>query len=866
MTSQKLEYDSTLGGPVVLASHIPTYRYAAAALKEMNTLMTAVQQPTSTKLVFQTLPKHMRRRAMSHHPKRLPRKYRSMHIAQMSKSGKPKLTKRPSRKFRRRPANLLCDYIRRQRKHVWLETHIWHARRFHMINCWGYRLPYSSCAKNYRACYRASAQHCLLQDKSFYACIQLTGSLQGIGKGFQKISSSKTGLSITAKTYITGKREGHIQLFRNGKYPNGAIASVTFLWQPLQSEEQMSNENIKRRLWIWVHPSAYQTVLMELLELFDMISIRNTTVVIKSEDDKFEEDLIKTESDAKDSTKPKLNVKAERQLQFMTRTNAYERNKCYKNTNGTIELTELKNTMNRFSLTGPLSQSVLSHAFKPKEYNLENEPDNWFRNFLEKNSDFQEFHTFQCKFWQNCEHLNTPATFISNMVIALNIEDPRIHRPQKRTKADNVVSLHHNENKLEIFEAFQKPKSILAQTALWDLDIRNRIGKEMLTTNAYCKLREKHVLVPGASCAFEKELQPIPVLLIQRPGSLNSHYKRQNYGCGWDVIAPAGYGMAIWTALIMWGAKPGGLRETASLNREMGTDEHLPDTIGGFYTAAETYERLRGKYFRLPPNRRCNYTKLAIVSPFRVPYTELVRDWQVTPDIDVKLFHILRDRFQLKELQLSLTNKAIGFPKEINEFSLIQVLLRMKSRGNPGNFALICLPTKTDLWNNLEKIQENDHNPIYTEPLLPDLNEKVRKESRVEHKSWLKRLRARRVRDKRKEQETSNKRVYIRPANTSYIVNEQFKNMCRLWLAENIHSSYSVRRQCTREVFGYITNSSFSYTEATVCAIGYIVPNGLRLLLELCKKNGLKNPMCLVRGTDTRHYRFATMKINTEFR
>ena len=72
-------------------------------------------------------------------------------------------TKRPSRKHRRRPSNLLNEYLRRQRSKKWLETHIWHAKRFHMTEKWGYKLPLHPNDKGARASYRASAKHCLLQ-------------------------------------------------------------------------------------------------------------------------------------------------------------------------------------------------------------------------------------------------------------------------------------------------------------------------------------------------------------------------------------------------------------------------------------------------------------------------------------------------------------------------------------------------------------------------------------------------------------------------------------------------------------------------------------------------------------------------------
>ena len=55
----------------------------------------------------------MRRRAVSHNPRRLPRRLRGAHISQRTKSGTQEAAiKRPSRRFRRRPSNLLAEYNR----------------------------------------------------------------------------------------------------------------------------------------------------------------------------------------------------------------------------------------------------------------------------------------------------------------------------------------------------------------------------------------------------------------------------------------------------------------------------------------------------------------------------------------------------------------------------------------------------------------------------------------------------------------------------------------------------------------------------------------------------------------------------------
>lgn len=74
-----------------------------------------------------------------------------------------KPSRRPSRKYRRRPSNLLQEYNRRSKEHVWLETHIWHAKRFHMKRQWGYALPDTATCRGHRASLRAASTGCLLQ-------------------------------------------------------------------------------------------------------------------------------------------------------------------------------------------------------------------------------------------------------------------------------------------------------------------------------------------------------------------------------------------------------------------------------------------------------------------------------------------------------------------------------------------------------------------------------------------------------------------------------------------------------------------------------------------------------------------------------
>lgn len=111
-------------------------------------------------------------------------------------------------------------------------------------------------------------------------------------------------------------------------------------------------------------------------------------------------------------------------------------------------------------------------------------------------------------------------------------------------------------------------------------------------------------------------------------------------------------------------------------------------------------------------------------------------------------------------------------------------------------------------------------------------------------------------------QETSNTKVLIRPAGTAVMCLEQLKNMCKLWLPEDTETLFSVRKQGTRDCFGYMSAGHFCLTEGTVGGIAYVTVEGLRQLLKLCQQCHLKQPKCLIRPTNSRNYRFAAFSVN----
>lgn len=478
-------------------------------------VFTFAENPKQTKLLFQKLPVYMRRRVMSHNVKRLPRRLREAHLAQMTKSanGKnlPLINKRPSRKYRRRPRNLLSEYSRRQRNKIWLETHIWHAKRFRMIDKWGYRIANYPNDKCFRANYRAVIKHCLLQDISYYTCIEIKGE-ENLLKTTLKAHCNPTTLTFAAKKYIDGCREGTLTFFRKNSYPHSPIGNVNFFWRPKESDV--------RTIWIWIHPAFYNDFLDEIISSFEFK----------------QKNVEKSTTDTSNSN-------------------------CLYINDSNCEMIILRNVLNRFRLYGPLALKVLTEALQlpsltELERNLSSEEEldtskEPISNILQptekmtideasenntvilkdlqdiqelnkkvwhikyyKNYENMEAFKIQNQLWQAMKSLESPNHLPTSMIMGLTVLDPRFYLPEKRTKC-KVETISQS-------ISVDRPPTNLNRSPFWDAEIRRIVSSSCVSTSTINKLRSE-CLVPGIlndQYYNEDIMAKIPILLIQKPGTI----------------------------------------------------------------------------------------------------------------------------------------------------------------------------------------------------------------------------------------------------------------------------------------------------------------------------------------------------------
>lgn len=132
------------------------HKYSNEKLIAIDSLRIAIKSDNNTnqRRAFQALPRSLRRRAASHNPKRVPRRY--VHLLELKKkdlAGKRKTSQKS---------------MSRSSKKSWLPCHLWYAKRFKMAKQGNYMVPQISREKSFRKSYYAARNRAFIFDLSFY--------------------------------------------------------------------------------------------------------------------------------------------------------------------------------------------------------------------------------------------------------------------------------------------------------------------------------------------------------------------------------------------------------------------------------------------------------------------------------------------------------------------------------------------------------------------------------------------------------------------------------------------------------------------------------------------------------------------------
>lgn len=261
---------------------------------------------------------------------------------------------------------------------------------------------------------------------------------------------------------------------------------------------------------------------------------------------------------------------------------------------------------------------------------------------------------------------------------------------------------------------------------------------------------------------------------------------------------------------------------------------------------------------RKPPNKRLNFIKHGFQTPFHHPWQALVQEW--SPSKQVRSYFVFRNRVELLKIRTFIDSCARSRFTSTPDFSLpsgslIAVHVTLVSSGALTPFSHICLPTEEDLRRRIA-------NKMFLgpcEPLHSDVNCKKRKQLRELQTKLLKRLRRKRIKEKRFRIEAGlPARITKRKTSpTAQQVEEYLRANRELWVPS---TAVQLRKHCNREICGFVTTSGFSYMRACSMGVGYITSESFSILIEL--QTRLKcQPMVLTRASSSLCYRFCTINV-----
>lgn len=462
-------------------------------------------------------------------------------------------------------------------------------------------------------------------------------------------------------------------MYKAGAYPCGAIAPVQFLWQATPPSRDVGassgggSEDKATKLWIWCHPAVQEEVLFELEAAVK--AYRKVTERLHSRLHAAEEMLSDSECPATECRACDGSASAE----------------------ACPALNVTSRDLVRFRLIGPRSHALLMETLKPvwSDEQGSNSGCTTFESGIDKSSENGESEEPTQKWWlgeevqphltRNAEVLaahypaiksaDNPAHFSRGAVIGMCVQDPRLFTPSKKT--DMVSSYYpkkrrpHESQMKEIaipahadicnVGGVAKPSpdvglagpsspfspslpgpslpDILppevAYSSIWDPAVCDIVKRSRIPDHLLGRKRSEE-FVRCSSLNLGDSAPHIPVLLIQQspqgcPGDVS-------LATGWDLVLPPEYGMAFWVSLIYRGARVCGLNELSKCSVEsrlLHFPQDFPDTFVGRQHNSDQRKCLEEEYLRKPPNKRINYGKFLVPTPFHIVWEDCVRQWSV---------------------------------------------------------------------------------------------------------------------------------------------------------------------------------------------------------------------------------------------
>lgn len=271
-----------------------------------------------------------------------------------------------------------------------------------------------------------------------------------------------------------------------------------------------------------------------------------------------------------------------------------------------VELSDLRDDILRFELTGPRSTALLQAILDP----------------------VHDVSIRGNQVWQDLNSLRSSCSLSPGAVLGLVVQDPRLKFPQKVPPRTNEISKEDQKKVQALLDQWPLDAS---DTFIWDKEQRQHLFDNKIS-EYQLNLRRENNLVPGSKLKLKATDSKIPLLLIQRGGPMYNTVAQKPLGNyefveGWTLILPRGFGLHFWKSLVFAGARVAGYNDVRAMHFESGFPCFPQDYPG---TRAFEVQRQMDKkaaeevWEKRPPAKRVNFTKRGIDYPFECAFETLV--------------------------------------------------------------------------------------------------------------------------------------------------------------------------------------------------------------------------------------------------
>jgi ribonuclease P/MRP protein subunit POP1 len=597
----------------------------------------------TTKLAFQLLPKHMRRRPMSHNKYRIPSRIR------LKTPDNPLKKPIKCRKHLRKSSALAWRYEMRDSKNYWLENHLFQAKRMKMIEYFNYKIPVHPNNKSERACYRFFSHDAVMYDLSYYIIIEFEANEEVLRKALSRVLEAKDLQKVFQEESLKGFKTGRVFLWKN-KDKGDLIGPVEFFFKPIEKEDS------KRNLWFLGHPGLKEEIIeifkddeafkfklientMNIFHIFGPKSLSRVIETMKKVgfEEQKSEGFIKWFKIVTDpGIYPKgslMHVNFEKILDKKKLISEKKEFVSYKSQKIETYDKEKGNEINKAIV------DIFGYEIQKKTINFSKEKSVW--NLPNKSHYLKRFRN----------------------VVRGRYTHKKLNQDQKKIPG----KLSRKERKQ--LKLSTKLEKMLKQTQLKENPILS--SNMNIEANVEIKLAEK-----------EKRLESTCLNLMI---SFDSHINPS----GLKIFVPMGSGLLIWRLLHFANIKILGLREYENILHEK---KNLVFPIDYPFTKTQNSlaeikkQELIKKYFNRPPKNRLNYQRIGFPYPFQSDFSRLGTVYKDLLAVEIKMMFkgVPKDKAIICMLQkedLELVGKMLQNPKE-NSGIVYREKLKARALGN----------------------------------------------------------------------------------------------------------------------------------------------------------------------------------------